>query len=107
MSGIANSEALFACEMKLKILGSLLGKKKFIYACVVYVCMCLAVNSNHAGFFHMELLSRSLSGAEERWSDPVTTCTTQIPSTEEFCQMCNFVDCNIAGLDFFPTLLGY
>lgn len=34
MSGIANSEALFACEMKLKVLGSLLEEN------VVYMCMC-------------------------------------------------------------------
>lgn len=33
MSGIANSEALLACEMKLKVLDSLLKKE-------VYICMC-------------------------------------------------------------------
>lgn len=37
MSGIANSEALFACEIKFKSLGSLLEKN------VVYMCMCCYV----------------------------------------------------------------
>lgn len=69
------------------------------------MCVCLGVNCNHAGIFHVELLSSSLSGPAE--SVPVTTWTTQIPYTEEFCQMYNFVDCNIAGADFSPTLLGY
>lgn len=89
--------------MKLEVLGILL-ERKVVYVCLwcfcVHVVYVLGVNSNHAGILQVESLSRSLSGPAERGSNPTTTCTAHIPSTEEFCLMYNFVHCNIAGPEF-------